>query len=131
MLGMRIAIGELQKHAGSDQRVTVPATTVFPNKDFDELYDADIDDGTTGRDDMWEIYRANAAMSSSRSYLTTVETYLTPQERANFNDEINDWWNTNDYNPHWTGVFDSVAALIALVTPLLDLQKPIVSFMVM
>ncbi|MDF3130326.1 hypothetical protein P0Y35_14045 [Kiritimatiellaeota bacterium B1221] len=105
---VRTAVEQLQIHAGADQRVTVPATTVFPQKDFNELYDADGDIGETG---MWSMYRSRAFTSSSRSYLHGVGTYLTPLERENWEQDLQDWWNDNGSgetrNPHWVGVFNS------------------------
>jgi hypothetical protein len=107
---MQIALGELQKHAGPDQRVTAPATTVFPTKDFNELYDADADilaSGESREDQLWAIYRDESEAGSARSYLSAVETYLTHSERADFDAKVKGWWNDNDFHPHWTAVFDS------------------------
>ncbi|MDF3128629.1 hypothetical protein P0Y35_05425 [Kiritimatiellaeota bacterium B1221] len=117
-LGMQLAISELQKYAGADQRVTVPATTVFPAKDFDELYDADDDVDSTvvsGSDPgMFAFYRNRAQTSSSRSYVSKIETYTTPAERREWDEDLTKWWNGTDgygtgeaRNPHWVGVFNS------------------------
>lgn len=48
-LGVELAIAQLQKHAGPDQRITAPATTVFPEKDFSSM---------TG--EMYTLYRNRA-----------------------------------------------------------------------
>ena len=103
-LGLELAVSELQKHAGADQRVTVPATTVYPEKDFDELYDGDADEGSS---EMFSLYRGNASVSSQRSYLSEVATYTTPNERENWDGDLASWWNSNGRNPHWTGIYNS------------------------
>ena len=80
-LGLVLALGELQRHAGADQRITAPATTAYPEKD-----------------ELWSAYRAEARTAVR-------DTYLTPSERQAFDERINDWWEGR--NPRWTGVWDS------------------------
>lgn len=114
LVGLQIALGELQKYAGPDQRVTAPATTVFPGKDVTtgtgELYDGGSDLGAGNG------YRDFARTSSQRSYLNRVETYLTPAERTGWDAAVTAYWNNDAAaadadaprrNPHWLGVFDS------------------------
>ncbi|MDF3128628.1 hypothetical protein P0Y35_05420 [Kiritimatiellaeota bacterium B1221] len=103
-LGLELAVAELQKYAGADQRVSAPATTVYPAKDFDELYDGDADEGSS---EMFSLYRNNASVSSSRSYLSKVGTYTTPNERQAWDADLASWWNDNGRNPHWVGIFNS------------------------
>lgn len=104
LLGLQVAMGQLQKYAGKDQAATFPATTYFPTKDVTagtgDLYDGG--DGFPG-------FRSLAQASSERSYLDRVETYLTPDERATWETEIRDWWNNggDSRNPHWVGVVDT------------------------
>ncbi|MGE9271095.1 MAG: hypothetical protein ACQKBU_09865, partial [Verrucomicrobiales bacterium] len=86
---MQIALGELQKYAGADQRVTVPATTVYPEKDV-----------RNGSGELFEIYRDNANSALA-------ETFLTPSERDSAEMEIRSYWNDNGYNPHWLAVYNS------------------------
>jgi hypothetical protein len=101
-VGLAIAISQLQKYAGADQRITAPATTVYPYKDVTrgtgELYD----DAMFG-------YRNFAQTSTQRSYLNRVETYLVPNERDQWNQAVTEWWlnSGNPRNPHWVGVYDS------------------------
>jgi len=104
-LALQIAVGELQVHAGADQRITAPATTVYPGKDFEELYDGDDEIGADSW--MWISYLNRAGTSSSRSYLDQVGTYLTPVEREIWDQDLQSWWNSNGYHPRWTGVFNS------------------------
>ncbi len=99
IFALNIAIGQLQKYAGPDQRITAPATTVFPSKDATKATGLLYDDPTYG-------YRSKAQTSSARSYLTKVETYLTPTERTSWNTELQTYWNANR-NPRYVGVFDS------------------------
>jgi hypothetical protein len=99
-LGMQVALGQLQRYAGADQRITAPATTVYPQKDVTSGAGSLYDDDTYG-------YRSHASTSSSRSYLTNVETYLTPKERGDWDVALQDYWGNNDYNPHWTAVYDT------------------------
>ncbi|NBD37112.1 MAG: hypothetical protein GVY10_00905 [Verrucomicrobia bacterium] len=86
VLGMQIALGELQKHAGPDQRVTAPATTVFPTKDLSDV-----------SGDLFQIFRDN----SSHPH----DTFLIPADRENFEDALRNWWTGK--HPRWTGVFDA------------------------
>ncbi|MGF1452157.1 MAG: hypothetical protein ACFB21_08815 [Opitutales bacterium] len=114
---LQTAIGQLQKYAGADQRATAPATTVFPYKDFNELYDADpryLSNDFSDSDQMWAMYRNEANTNRANSYLDDASTYLTPDEREAFDEEIRSWWNgsseddlNDNRNPYWTGVFDS------------------------
>ncbi len=110
ILGLAIATGELQKHAGADQRATAPATTVYPSKDVvsgtGDLYE----DGTLG-------FRSFANESRSRSYLTLSKggTFLNPTERENWADALDAWWNDganagnpgSKKNPFWTAIYDT------------------------
>lgn len=109
LLGLQIAVGQLQRHAGPDQRVTVPATTVYPSKDVTRGTGPLYDDATFG-------FREKAVTSSTRSYLTRVQTYLTPTERTAWDAALATYWNNGASatnlvaprrNPHWVGVFDS------------------------
>jgi len=107
LLGMEVAIGQLQKYAGKDQAVTFPATTVFPEKDVVEgtgvLIEGDSSAGFP------EGFRDFAQTSTDLSYLDRVGTYLTPDEREDFEQAIQDYWNeeTAGRNPHWTGMMDT------------------------
>ncbi|CAM3101720.1 hypothetical protein [Rariglobus hedericola] len=89
LMGLQIALGELQKHAGPDQRVTAPATAVYPKKDV-----------TTATGELFDKYRARAVTAAHN-------TYLTPAERINWETDLRAWWNTGNRNPYWTAVFDS------------------------
>ncbi len=107
IIGLQTAIGQLQLYAGKDQAVTFPATTFYPTKDINlpaASYPAQgrgelFDDGTFG-------YRQFAQTSNQRSYLDQVETYLTPNERENWDTALQVYWNANKH-PHWVGVMDS------------------------
>jgi len=105
LLGMEVAIGQLQRYAGKDQAATFPATTYYPSKDVTagtgELFD--------GGTDFPNGYRDFAQTSSERSYLTQVETYLTPSEREDWDEALREYWNNSGdpRNPHWTGVMDT------------------------
>lgn len=99
-LGLELAIAQLQQYAGPDQRVTAPATTVFPSKDVTTMTGDLFEDPAVG-------YRTFAQRSNTRSYLNRVETYLVPDERDDWNDALTQWWNQQGRNPHWTGIFDS------------------------
>ena len=91
LMGLTIALGQLQKYAGPDQRVTFPATTYYPAKDVTtgtgELYDGGTNLGAGNG------YRKLAATARSRSYLTKAETYLTPTEHTTWNAALNNYWN--------------------------------------
>ena len=89
LLGLKIALGELQRHAGPDQRVSAPATAVFPEKN--------VLDGTG---ELFDIYRGEA-INSERN------TYLTRTERTNWEQTLRAWWNAGGKNPRWTAFFDS------------------------
>jgi len=91
LLGLQVAIGQLQRYAGPDQAVTAPASTVYPEKDA-LLYN-------TG-----SFYQSEAVTAQSSSFLDNGRTWLTPTERENFDSAVKAWWNT-DRQPHWTGVF--------------------------
>ncbi len=92
VLGMQIALGQLQQYAGADQRATAPATTVYPNKD-EIIYGEN------------SLYRSQAGEARNRSYLDNPETWLTPGERTAFDQSMNDWW--EDKNPHWVSVWNT------------------------
>ena len=112
LFALNIAMGQLQRYAGADQRITAPATTVYPQKDVTKGTGPLYDDPTFG-------YRRKATTSSARSYLTRVETYLTPTERSGttgWEPALRAYWNNNATadsltasrrNPHWLGVFDA------------------------
>jgi hypothetical protein len=85
-LGLELAISQLQQYAGPDQRVTAPATTVFPSKDVLRGTGAMYDDPSVG-------YRTFAQRSKARSYLTKVGTYQVPSERVSWNTALTQWWN--------------------------------------
>lgn len=89
LFGLQIALGELQRNAGPDQRTTAPATTVFPQKNV-----------TTATGELFDLYRARAQTAQRN-------TFLTPDERDQWETDLRDWWNTGNRNPHWTAVFDS------------------------
>ena len=118
-MGLTIALGQLQKYAGPDQRVTFPATTYYPTKDVTKGTGSLYDDPTYG-------YRTMAVTSKNRSYLAKVGTYLTTAERGNATSTgtttwlgaLNNYWNNGtsastanatvtSRNPYWTGVMDS------------------------
>lgn len=98
-LGMNLALSQLQIYAGPDQRITAPATTVYPGKDTTRGTGPMYDDAEMG-------YRSFARRSNERSYLNRVETYQVPAERDQWEQALRDWWNA-DRHPHWVGVFDS------------------------
>lgn len=82
LLGLQIALGELQKHAGPDQRVSAAATVAYP--DADELK---------------RLYQANALDRGG------FRTILDGSGQAAFTSAVNDWW--ADKNPRWFGIWDS------------------------
>jgi len=108
LLALEIAVGQLQKHAGADQRVSVPATTVYPEKNVVEATGDLYNHGGFG-------YRSFAETANSRSYLDDATTYLTHDERDDWNQALADWWNEDDdpddvttgKNPHWTGILNT------------------------
>ncbi|WP_309396275.1 hypothetical protein [Cerasicoccus maritimus] len=103
MLGAQIALGQLQVHAGPDQRVTAPATVVYPTK------------VSPGVGDLWDIYRSHATglpLGGGTSAPDTWRTYLAEdfdnnldQDRESWNEELVEWWAGK--NPHWVGVYKS------------------------
>jgi len=107
LLGMEVAIGQLQRYAGKDQAVSFPATTYYPEKNVVEGTGALIDGDSSA--DFPQGYRDFAQTSSDLSYLDSVGTYLTPTEREDFEDAIREFWNSSSSrrNPHWTGIMDS------------------------
>ncbi len=80
-LGLMIAVAELQRLAGDDQRITAPATVAYPSKT-----------------DLVNWYRAEAGTAVRN-------TYLTPSEQNTFDQRIKNWWSGK--NPRWMGVWDS------------------------
>lgn len=82
MLGMQIALGQLQKHAGADQRVTAPATVHYPDKDT-----------------MRTTLKANARDVDG------FKTILSQSGRQNFEQALKNFW--SDKNPRMTGVWDT------------------------
>jgi len=115
LLGLEVAVGQLQQYAGKDQAATFPATTFYPEKDVTagtgELYD--------GGSDLSQGFRDFAQTSSSRSYLSRVETYLTPNERDSWETAIRDYWNNggSPRNPHWTGIMDTALRVDRFTNP--------------
>jgi len=107
LLGLEVAIGQLQKYAGKDQAATFPATTYYPQKDVTTgtgtLYDGDSGEGFPSG------FRDFSEQSNLRSYLTRVETYLVPDEREDWENALRDYWNNDEEprNPHWTGIMDT------------------------
>ncbi|MDF3129481.1 hypothetical protein P0Y35_09775 [Kiritimatiellaeota bacterium B1221] len=101
-IGLDLAIAQLQKYTGADQRITAPATTVYPQKDVTRGDGPLYDDSTTG-------YRSFAQVSTQRSYLDKVATYLVPSERVDWEQAMRNWWNGSgsSRNPHWVAAFDS------------------------
>lgn len=117
LLGLDTAIAQLQQYAGKDQAVTFPATTFYPTKDLNlpgASYPAqgkgDLFDNTTYG------FRKFAQTSSARSYLTKVETYLTPAERVQWDNALKDYWNANR-NPRWTGIMDAALRVDRATNP--------------
>ena len=106
LLGLQMAIGQLQEKAGKDQAVTFPATTFYPTKNIN-LTSASAPRQGKGDifDDTTFGYRKFATTSKSRSYLSKVGTYLIPSERIAWDNALKTWWKTR--NPHWTGIMDS------------------------
>ncbi len=94
-LGLALAIAQLQRHAGPDQRVTAPATTLLPAKD-----------SSRGTGELFDRMRARAQTSRAQSFLNQGETFLTGAERADFEQDLQDWWN-QDRHPRFLGVLDS------------------------
>ncbi len=107
ILGLQTAMGQLQEYAGKDQATTFPATTFYPTKDLN-LPTAS--SPRQGKGDLFDNptygYRAKAQTSSARSYLSKVETYLTPAERTAWDDSLKAFWNA-DRNPRWVGIMDA------------------------
>lgn len=100
LLGLQIALGELQKHAGPDQRVSAPASTVFPEKNVIQ-----------GNGQLFDMYRQEAGTAPRK-------TYLTPAERQRWQESLSDWWNTGRRNPHWIGIYDSSLRIDSSESPL-------------
>lgn len=93
LYGLEVALGELQRHLGADQAITAPATTVFPDKD------------TLIYSGPGSLYQSNADTAQSRTFLDNGRTWLTPDERDDFDQDVKDWWAEGDKQPHWTGVY--------------------------
>lgn len=104
ILGMQIALGQLQQYAGPDQRVTAPATAAYPNNDTSATL---------------LTFHKNNAVNRLDFY-----TVLTVAGQEAFNEDIADWWLGDEdgtRSPYWTGVWNS-----ALVDGVPDReQKPI------
>ncbi len=108
ILGLQLAMSQLQEYAGKDQAVTFPATTFYPTKDMN------LPTATSPRQGKGDIfdnatygYRKFASVAQSRSYLgTNATTYLTPTERTNWDAALKTYWNASR-NPHWTGIMDA------------------------
>lgn len=82
VFGMQIALAQIQRHTGPDQRVTAPATVHYPAKD-----------------ELFGLYRNEAVNRGG------FRTYLDGPGRERFEAELADWW--ADKNPRWTGVWSS------------------------
>ena len=93
-LGVELAIAELQRHAGPDQRITAPATTVYPEKDFAAM-----------SGDLYDLYRNRAAVFGGA--LGPRRTYLTPSGRAQWEQDLQNWWALGEKHPRWTAVLDA------------------------
>jgi len=130
IIGLQVALGELQKHAGADQRITAPATVAYPDK-MTLIYGED------------SLYRTAAEfVPDSYKFETYLEqgaqTYLTDVQRGDlFDDSIDDFafnnllknwweeqtidgaWNLGDgaRNPRWFGVWNTA---LRLQRPLTD-----------
>lgn len=91
LLGLEIALGQLQEYAGKDQAVTFPATTYYPTKNTSNGTGPLYDDPTFG-------YRSLADVSQTR-------TFVTPAERRLWEQRLAQWWSSR--NPRWVGVVDS------------------------
>ncbi len=116
LLGLEIALGQLQQYAGRDQAVTFPATTFYPKKNINDPLSAAPRQGKGPLyDDPSFGFRQFAQTSSARSYLTKVETYLTHAERVQWNNAVTNWWQAK--NPHWIGIADSSLRVDAASNP--------------
>ena len=113
LLGLDTAMSQLQEYAGRDQAVTFPATTFYPTKDMN-LPTASAP--RQGKGDLFDNatygYRMFAATAQSRSYLgTNAVSYLTPNERTQWDSALKAYWNggnaTSSRNPRWTGIMDA------------------------
>lgn len=93
-LGAELAIAQLQKHAGPDQRITAPATTVFPEKDVAAM-----------SGEMYTLYRNRAEVFGGA--LGPRRTYLTDPGRAAWEQDLQTWWNQGEKHPRWTAVLDA------------------------
>lgn len=111
VFALNIAVGQLQKYAGPDQRITAPATTVYPAKDV-----------TKGTGDLYDNTTYGFRAKAVTSRLVANGTYLTPAERlidadpakpgfdgadSGWEQEIRKYWNGNNRQPHYTAVFNS------------------------
>jgi hypothetical protein len=93
-LGVELAIAELQRHAGPDQRITAPATTLFPSKDFETM-----------SGELYDLYRNRAEVFGGA--LGPRRTYLTPSGRAQWEQDLRNWWALGEKHPRWTAVLDA------------------------
>ncbi|MDF3059764.1 MAG: hypothetical protein K0R17_3979, partial [Rariglobus sp.] len=91
LFGLQIALGELQRHAGPDQRISVPATTVYPAKNV-----------TSASGKLFDLYRNRADTTSGAR-----KTFLTTASRPLWESDLRAWWAEENRNPHWTGIYDS------------------------
>ncbi|WP_269522580.1 hypothetical protein [Coraliomargarita parva] len=82
LLGMNIALGELQRTAGPDQRVTASATAAYPDVQVKQ-----------------QLYKDNADDRYG------FKTLLSDSGRVQFRSDLNDWWDGK--NPRWIGVWES------------------------
>ncbi|WP_269541203.1 hypothetical protein [Cerasicoccus fimbriatus] len=104
MFGMQVALGQLQKHAGPDQRATATADVYYSDPD-------NVDLDTAVWSDFKEHLRSkmkDAVDLSRDTYHYQNPTYMTQNERKVFVDSINAEWNNNpDLQPRWVGVWDT------------------------
>jgi hypothetical protein len=118
LLGLDVAISQLQEYAGKDQAVTFPATTAYPSTNSTMPAK---DPLTTDANCVWKMFEDAAATSSDRGGSTLPtnsypETWLnTNSERGIFETKITNWWSTR--NPRWTGILDASLRSNSATTP--------------
>ena len=122
LVGLDTAMGQLQEYAGKDQAVTFSATTFYPTKDMNLPTAAA---PRQGKGDLFDNatygYRTFAATAQTRSYLgTNAVSYLTPNERTQWDTALKAYWNgngTSSRNPRWTGIMDASLRLDRATNP--------------
>lgn len=93
-LGVELAIAQLQMHAGPDQRITAPATTLLPDKDFVSM-----------SGEMFSLYRNRAETQGGT--LGPRGTHLSDSGRNAWEQDLRAWWNQGEKHPRWTAVLDA------------------------